>query len=159
MSLFLGINSNNNNETYNGQIFTVRVRSKFRVNLTTSLFDKLKRENHGWRDCRLYRTNGEEPTRALKNLGTRSWGSSRTNGPNDASSVNTIEKVQGVTRSLIYHPVNFVIPKVGTSHYLIPPMTNVVPKIYPPPTAPISFGEVYTYPYMPPPIISNTPVA
>ena len=60
----------------------------------------------------------------------------------DTNSVKTVTRAQRVTGNLIYHPTNFVIPEVGTSHYLIPPMTNVVSKIYPLPPAPISSREV-----------------
>ena len=56
----------------------------------------------------------------------------------DVGSVNTAGRAQGVTRRLIYHPTNFVIPEVRTSHYLVPPMTNDVSEIYLPHHAPIS---------------------
>ena len=78
---------------------------------------------------------------------------------NDAGSVNTTARAQGVIKSSIYHPANFVIPEVGTSHYLIALMTNIVSEIYPLPPTPISSREVYTYPYMPLLVISSPQVA
>ena len=40
----------------------------------------------------------------------------------DAGLVNIAARAQRVTRSHIYHPANFVIPEVGTSHYLAQPI-------------------------------------
>ena len=55
-------------------------------------------------------------------------------------------------------PAKFVIPEVGAFHHSIPPMTNVNSKIYPLPPAPMPLGGVYTYPYMPLPVIPNLPI-
>ena len=54
-------------------------------------------------------------------------------------------------------PANFVTPDVGTSHYSIPPLTNVNPEICLPPLAPMPPRGVYTYPYVPPFAIPNPP--
>ena len=51
------------------------------------------------------------------------------------------------------------MPKVGTPHCPIPPMVNVVPKIHPPLPNPMPSGGVYTYPYMPPPVVPSLPFA
>ena len=77
----------------------------------------------------------------------------------DAGSVNTAVRVQGATEGPMCHPASLAIPEVRTHHCPIPPMVNVVPKIHPPPLALMPFREVYTYPYMPPPIVSSTLVA
>ena len=63
----------------------------------------------------------------------------------DASLVNTTVRAQEVIENPIYHPTNFVIPELGTFHYPIPPMTNIIPEIYPLPPTLIPSGEVYTY--------------
>ena len=55
-------------------------------------------------------------------------------------------------------PTNFVIPDAGTSHYSIPPLTNVNPKIYPPSLALMPPEGVYIYPYMLPLVVPNPPI-
>ena len=45
--------------------------------------------------------------------------------------------------------------KVGTPHCPIPPMVNTILKICPPPPTPMPFGEVYTYPYIPPLVVPS----
>ena len=49
----------------------------------------------------------------------------------------------------MYDPTNFTISEVGTPHYPIPSMVNVVSEIHPSPLTPMSFRGVYTYSYMP----------
>ena len=62
---------------------------------------------------------------------------------------------QGITEGLVNPLANSITLDARTSHYSIPPLTNVNPEIYPPPPAPMPPGWVYTYPYMPHPIIQN----
>ena len=52
-------------------------------------------------------------------------------------------------------PTNFVIHEARVFHHSIPPLTNVNLKIYPLPLALMPLGGVYTYSYMPSPIIPN----
>ena len=77
---------------------------------------------------------------------------------NDVDSVNNAARTQGATEGLVNPSINSVIPDVETSHHSIPPLTNVNPEFYPPPPTPMPFGEVYTYPYMPPFVIPNPPI-
>ena len=135
----------------------------------TSVFDKVKRENHGWRDCRSYRTNGKEPATALGNLGKRPRGSSGTNGLNDASNVETIsrEKVswwrqfsehscksaRGYWKPYIY----IILLTLWCSKWkLITTRSHQWQSLFRRsilPLGPISFGGVYICPYMPYPVI------
>ena len=81
----------------------------------------------------------------------------------DASSVNTIARTQGVTEGSVYNPYNHVghtTPKVGTPYCPIPPIMNTLSKTcLPLPPALIPSGWVYTYPYIPPLIVPIPPVA
>ena len=53
---------------------------------------------------------------------------------------------------------NSINPDARASHHSIPPLTNVNLEIYPPPPTTMPPGKVYTYPYMPPPIVPNPPI-
>ena len=66
---------------------------------------------------------------------------------NDANFVNTVARTHQVTEGLVNPPTNSVNLDVGASHHSIPPLTNVNPKIYPPPPTSMPLGGVYTYPY------------
>ena len=72
--------------------------------------------------------------------------------------MNTATRVQGVTKGPMYPLASFAMSKLGTPHYLVPPMGNAILEIYPPPLAPIPFERVYTYPYMPSLVIPRPPV-
>ena len=77
----------------------------------------------------------------------------------DTSSMNTIARTQGVSEGLMNPSANFVILDVGTSHYPIPLLTNVHLEICPLPPAPMPLERVYTYPYMPLPIVLSPTIA
>ena len=49
------------------------------------------------------------------------------------------------------------MPEVGIPNCLIPPLTSAIQETYPP--TPMPSEGVYTYPYMPPPIIPNRSIA
>ena len=74
---------------------------------------------------------------------------------NDASFVKIVARTQEVTEGLVNPLANSVIPKVRAYHHSISPLTNVNPEIYPLPPTPMPLEGVYTFPYMPPPIIPN----
>ena len=68
-----------------------------------------------------------------------------------AGSVNTTIRAQRVTKGPMYHPANYAMPEVGTSHWQIPPTVNIISETCPPPSSPtpILSRRVYTYAYMP----------
>ena len=73
----------------------------------------------------------------------------------NTSSVNIDVRTQRVIEGFMNLSANFVTFDVGTSHYSIPPLTNVNLEIYPPPPAPMPPRRVYTYPYVPSLVIPN----
>ena len=73
----------------------------------------------------------------------------------NTSSVNIDVRTQRVIKGFMNVSANSVTLDVGTSHYSIPPLTNVNPEIYPPPPTPMPPGRVYTYPYVPSLVIPN----
>ena len=73
--------------------------------------------------------------------------------------MNTVVRTQGVIQGPMYHLASFATPEVDTPHYPILLMANVVSKIHPHPPTPIPSGGVYTYPYMPPLVVTSPPVA
>ena len=78
---------------------------------------------------------------------------------NDAGSVNIVTRVQGVIEGPTYPLARPSMPEVGIPHCLVPPLTNAISETYLPHFAPIPSGGMYTYPYMPSPVISSPPVA
>ena len=77
----------------------------------------------------------------------------------DAGFMNIVTRVQRVIEGPTYPPTSLDMPKVGIPHCLVPPLANAILETYPPPLAPMPFGGVYTYLYMPSPVISSPPVA
>ena len=77
---------------------------------------------------------------------------------NDAGSVNIVTRVQGVIEGPTYPLARPSMPEVGIPHCLVPLLANAIPKTYPP-YAPMLSRGVYTYSYMPSPVISSPPVA
>ena len=73
----------------------------------------------------------------------------------DAGFMNTVARTQGITKGLVNPPANPINLEAGFSHHSIIPLTNVNPEIYPSPLTPMPLGGVYTYIYMPLPIIPN----
>ena len=67
----------------------------------------------------------------------------------EAGFVNTITRVQGVTKGPAHPSARPAMPEVGIPYYLVPPLVNAIPKTYLSPPAPMPSGGVYTYPYMP----------
>ena len=59
----------------------------------------------------------------------------------------------------MYPPARPAMPELGIPHFLVPPLANAILEAYPFSLALIPSGGVYTYPYMPSPIISISPVA
>ena len=76
----------------------------------------------------------------------------------DIGSANTTAWTQGVVDDLMNPPANFITLDAGTSHYSIQALTNVNLEIYPSSLAPMPPRGVYTYLYIPPPIIPNTSI-
>ena len=68
----------------------------------------------------------------------------------DAGSVNTVVRTQGVIKGPMYHLASVAMLGLGIPHYLIPSMANAIPETYYPPSSTLMPSEgLYTYPYMP----------
>ena len=79
----------------------------------------------------------------------------------DAGSVNTAARMQGITEGFVYNSYNsvgHVMPEMGTPHCSVPLIMNTFPKTCPS-SAFIPFGRVYTYPYIPLSVVPSPPVA
>ena len=76
----------------------------------------------------------------------------------DVDPMNTVFRTLGVTEGLVYHLTSYARLEVGTLHYSIPPMVNVVPKTCLSPTSMPSEG-VYIYPYMPSLVVPSPPIS
>ena len=76
----------------------------------------------------------------------------------DADSINTTTRVQRVTEGPAYPLARLAMPEVRIPHCLVQPLASTILETYPSPTTLMPFGGVYTYPYMPSPVISSPPV-
>ena len=75
---------------------------------------------------------------------------------NDAGFVNIATRVQGIIETFAYPLASLVMPEVGIPYYPILPISNVMLETYPPSLlTPMPSRWVYTYPYMPHPIIPS----
>ena len=80
----------------------------------------------------------------------------------DVGSMNTTTRTQGVTEGPVYnpyHPIRHTMPEVGISHCPIPPMMNTLQDTCPLHLVLIPSRGVYTYPYIPPPVVPSPLVA
>ena len=73
--------------------------------------------------------------------------------------MNIVTRVQGVIEGPVHPPTRPAMPEMGIPYCLVLPLASVILETYPPPLAPIPSRGMYTYTYMPSPIISGPPVA
>ena len=71
----------------------------------------------------------------------------------DASSANIAVRTQRINEGHVYHPISYAMLEVKTPHYPIPLMVIAILETCPLPPTPMPSEGVYTYPYMPPPMV------